>query len=257
LENPDQNLITSDWVCPIYKARSILLTSNLPKTYWAKAVNTACLISNMLSTPSRSNFSPYELWTKTCAPIHRLRTFGCKAFINVPKEDRSWKLGNKGDLGILVGFENKASSYRIIRLRDGKLVQTRNARFDETSFPTLSGKTAFSSEKEDSFYFDSFEESVSLDENIPAIANEQVEPENEPDSESCQPAKIKVIGPRHPTLIVGDISESNILPFSCRRPQAFVTSTIGSVPTHFHQATKGADSFVIPLRLTGLRQLKS
>jgi transposase InsO family protein len=41
------------------KARGLLLTSNLPKSYWAKAINMLVFISNLLATPSRSNFLPY------------------------------------------------------------------------------------------------------------------------------------------------------------------------------------------------------
>jgi transposase InsO family protein len=93
------------------KARSLL-----PKSYWA------VLISNMLATPSQSNISPYELWTKLRPPIHPLRAFGFKTFINVPKEHQSWNLGNKGETGILVGFENEATVYPILRLPDEKLV---------------------------------------------------------------------------------------------------------------------------------------
>jgi transposase InsO family protein len=40
------------------KACSLLLTSNLPKSYWAESVNAAVLISNILVTPSCSNISP-------------------------------------------------------------------------------------------------------------------------------------------------------------------------------------------------------
>jgi transposase InsO family protein len=60
------------------KARCLLLTSKLPKNYWAEAINTSTFISNLSATPSR-NSSPYQLWIELSPPIHRLRTFGCKA----------------------------------------------------------------------------------------------------------------------------------------------------------------------------------
>jgi hypothetical protein len=95
-----------------------MLTRKLPKKYWAEAINTSTFVSNLLSTPSRSKFSPYELWTKSTPPLHRIRTFGCKEFVCVPKSHRSWKLGNKAEVGILVGFENEATVFRILRLSD-------------------------------------------------------------------------------------------------------------------------------------------
>jgi transposase InsO family protein len=220
------------------KARSLLLTSRLPKQYWAEAVNSACLISNMLATPSRSNFSPYELWTKSSAPIHRIRTFGCKAFINVPKEDRTWKLGNKGDIGILIGFENDGSTFCILRLCDRKLVRTRHARFDENSFPSLSDHTAFSDTENKEIFLDSFDEDFSPSSDQPPTPD--VENTNEIGN-STRPT-ITVIGPRHPTIIRGDITADNILPYSRCRPQAFVTSVVPSTPSHYHQAIKCAES---------------
>jgi transposase InsO family protein len=93
------------------KARALLLTSKLPNTFWAEAINTTTFVSNLLVTPLRSNFSPYELWTKTKPPLHRLRNFGSKAYVAFPKKHRSWKLGKTSEVEILVGFENEATVY--------------------------------------------------------------------------------------------------------------------------------------------------
>ncbi|MBW0542066.1 hypothetical protein O181_081781 [Austropuccinia psidii MF-1] len=40
-----------------------VFSSNLRNPYWAEAVNTATLLSNLVPTPSRLNQSPYSLWT--------------------------------------------------------------------------------------------------------------------------------------------------------------------------------------------------
>jgi hypothetical protein len=61
----------------IEKARCILMTSKLPRAYWAEAVNTAVFVSNFLPTSSRQHISPWELWTKTSPPLSRLKLFGC------------------------------------------------------------------------------------------------------------------------------------------------------------------------------------
>jgi hypothetical protein len=123
------------------KSRCLMLTSNLPKNYWAEAVNTSTFISN-------------------------ITLIGCKAYIPVMKTSRSWKLGNSGDIGILVGFENKGTSFRILCLRDRKLITTLHARFDESVFPRLSD-SAYSpllgNGIEDNIFKDSFEASSSVD----------------------------------------------------------------------------------------------
>jgi hypothetical protein len=78
------------------------------------------------------------MWTKLDPPCQRLRSFGCKAYIAVPKKNRAWKPGNTGDVGILLGFENEGSVYQILCLRDKKLIKTRHAKFDKTVFLKLS-----------------------------------------------------------------------------------------------------------------------
>jgi hypothetical protein len=113
-------------------------TSNLPKTYWEEAVNTSKFVSNLLSTPSRSNFSPYKLWTKSSLPVHHIRTFGFKAFVFLPKSHHLWKLGKKAEVGLLVVFENEATVFRILHLSDNKLtMRTQHALFDESCFPKV------------------------------------------------------------------------------------------------------------------------
>ncbi|MBW0511743.1 hypothetical protein O181_051458 [Austropuccinia psidii MF-1] len=71
------------------KMRCLLGSSNLPNRYWAEAMSTATLLSNIIPTPSRVNKLPYSLWTNQSPRVRRLRTFGCLAFISTPKNHRS------------------------------------------------------------------------------------------------------------------------------------------------------------------------
>ncbi|MBW0552720.1 hypothetical protein O181_092435 [Austropuccinia psidii MF-1] len=88
------------------KAQCFLLTAKLPNKYWAEAVNTATLLSNMIPTASQNNLSPYYLWKKISPKIKRLQTFGCKVIFSVPKHQRKWKLAPPGEIGILLEYEN-------------------------------------------------------------------------------------------------------------------------------------------------------
>ncbi|MBW0553043.1 hypothetical protein O181_092758 [Austropuccinia psidii MF-1] len=119
------------------KARCLLIRSNIPRSYWAKAVNTATFLSNLIPTASRNNKAPFVLWASKVPQLKRLRTFGCKTFIIVHRKDRDWKLAPTSEEGILLGFENHNSSYQILQLRDKKLVVTRHALFIEDHFPSL------------------------------------------------------------------------------------------------------------------------
>ncbi|PLW55586.1 hypothetical protein PCANC_03533 [Puccinia coronata f. sp. avenae] len=47
--------------------------------------------------------------------------------------------------------------------------------------------------------------------------------------------------PRSLTLILSDISKSNILPYGRQGPHAFVTSIVDSTPSHYNQALKSAE----------------
>ncbi|MBW0537362.1 hypothetical protein O181_077077 [Austropuccinia psidii MF-1] len=96
------------------KAKCLLNGSNLPKLYWAEAINTATTLSNLIPTPSRHNMSPYTLWTKFPPRIKKLKVFGCQAVVLVPKEHREWKLSESGSEGIFLGYENEMTSYRIL-----------------------------------------------------------------------------------------------------------------------------------------------
>ncbi|MBW0536183.1 hypothetical protein O181_075898 [Austropuccinia psidii MF-1] len=44
------------------KARCLLIRSDLPRSYWAKAVKTATFLSNLMPTASRNNKSPFVFW---------------------------------------------------------------------------------------------------------------------------------------------------------------------------------------------------
>ncbi|MBW0574500.1 hypothetical protein O181_114215 [Austropuccinia psidii MF-1] len=50
--------------------------------------------------------------------------------------------------------------------------------------------------------------------------------------------RIRVIGPRHPTLITGDVSEENILPYQRRAHQTVEASVI---PNNYQQAINSKD----------------
>ncbi|MBW0533912.1 hypothetical protein O181_073627 [Austropuccinia psidii MF-1] len=76
---------------------------------------------------NHSNF-PNQYWAEV-AVIHNL------------KRQWDWKLAPHGQKGVLFGFENGNTAYRVLRLSDLKVVVTRNATFKERIFPTVEGGT--------------------------------------------------------------------------------------------------------------------
>ncbi|MBW0542269.1 hypothetical protein O181_081984 [Austropuccinia psidii MF-1] len=229
------------------KAQCLLLTSNLPNQYWAEAINTATFLTNILPTPSKKNLSPYFLWTAQSPKIKRVRTFGCKVIFLIPKQKRSWKLGPVGEEGVLLGFNND-SSYRILKLSDGKVYCSRHVVFFENKFPILKNSKEsdvpllinswYNSDEEE--FFDCQEEIAEEESSTSSDENSSSDDGKHSSLESCLPPsarRIKIIGPRHPTLINSEIREENILPYSCR-PTAFLSETD---PLTYNQVIKSKD----------------
>jgi transposase InsO family protein len=69
------------------RARVILLASQLPKEFWAAAVQVAAVLHNY--TPAaEQKLTANELFHGFPPDTTRLRVFGCKAYAMIPKERR-------------------------------------------------------------------------------------------------------------------------------------------------------------------------
>ncbi|MBW0504307.1 hypothetical protein O181_044022 [Austropuccinia psidii MF-1] len=217
-------LLNEKFQKPLETHGFIHVNSNLPNTSWADAINTSTALFNLVPTPSR-------------------------AVVLIPKHHRDWKLGPVGAEGIIIGYENDNSSYRILCLSDKKILISRHAKFDETVFPTLKknpqphdqsalewGNQPSRTEMVDSVHPVRTElvdkpqpEEPSV---IPEEAQEMLDEPLSSSDESLEDFSqdppvinscLRVIGPRHPTIYLADISKSNILPFG-QRLRVLVTS---------------------------------
>ncbi|MBW0534635.1 hypothetical protein O181_074350 [Austropuccinia psidii MF-1] len=243
------------------KVRCMLNSSNFPNTYWAEAINTSTILSNLIPTPSRKNLSPYSLWKKNSPQIKKIRVFGCRAVVSIPKSHCDWKLGPVGEEGVMLGYENDNSSYRILRLSNKRILISRHVKFDKSVFPSLKQPAQLKGQSE-IVWGDFPSETEMLDEIHPVIAesvdeirsaelavNAQEEAQERTDecltssneyNEDRNEAPrttfpfLKVIGPRHPTLVSSDIDRTNILPFG-RRPKVLITSS-GDCPSTYKRA---------------------
>ncbi|MBW0534866.1 hypothetical protein O181_074581 [Austropuccinia psidii MF-1] len=216
------------------KARCLLGSCNLPAVYWAQAINTAVLLSNLTPTQSRKNKSPHYLWTGQEPRLKQLRTFGCLAFMAVPRHHRKWKLAPSGEKGILLGYKNNNTSYRILRLSDKKVAITKHTTFDESCLPNMDQEPPLTNPTYGQKFTVEFSSTATIDE--PRELDDQSPPwdivdefhakETSPtiqSTEAPQTSRIKVIGPCHPTLVNSERINLNILPYS-RRANALLTS---------------------------------
>ncbi|GJY35641.1 ribonuclease H-like domain-containing protein [Tanacetum coccineum] len=83
-------------------ARTMLVDSKLPTTFWAEAVNTACYVLNRVLVIKPHNKTPYELIHGRTPLIDFMKPFGCPVTI-LNTRDHLGKFDGKADEGFFVG----------------------------------------------------------------------------------------------------------------------------------------------------------
>ncbi|MBW0489909.1 hypothetical protein O181_029624, partial [Austropuccinia psidii MF-1] len=218
------------------KARCIMLQSKLPMKYWAEAVSTATFLCNLIPKHEDQK-TPYEIWYNTKPSLHRLKPFGCKAWLKIPTNHIKNKLGPKAWDGIFLGYENLASSFCILRLIDQKIIINRHVVFDEEKFPSLPSQQQSTEDVFKSFPSSNqmIEEEDTEESSSSTDSMSDEEEETYVDALEHQPSRIRIIGPRHPTLISSEINSNNILPYPRRQARANLANS-NQVPKTFNEA---------------------
>lgn len=116
----------------VESARSMLYTKDIPTYLWAEAVNTAVYILNRTPNVNTPKSSPFEKWTGQIANLEHLKTFGCEAYMHVPKELRN-KLASKSSKLMFVGYHNNSTNYRLFDVSTRKIKISRNVTFNENT----------------------------------------------------------------------------------------------------------------------------
>jgi hypothetical protein len=94
----------------VEKVRCMLKMAKLPKHFWGEAVRTACYLINMSPSVPLKFEIPERVWSKKNVSYSHLRVFGCKAYVHIPKEQRS-KLDDKETPCIFLGYGNEEFRY--------------------------------------------------------------------------------------------------------------------------------------------------
>ncbi|KAL0456140.1 UNVERIFIED_CONTAM: Retrovirus-related Pol polyprotein from transposon TNT 1-94 [Sesamum latifolium] len=118
------------------KVRYLLISSDLPKTFWSEALLTAAyLINRSPSVPLNSKL-PECMWSGKNIDLSSIRIFGCFAF--------ALQNGDKLDLRaqkcIFIGYPIGVKGYRLwLRSQPGfKVIISRDVTFNEIEMPCLS-----------------------------------------------------------------------------------------------------------------------
>ena len=76
------------------RVRCLLSEAKLPNSFWGEALLTAVHVINLSPTVALQGDVPNKIWYGKDVSYDHLRVFDCKAFVHVPKHERS-KLDSK------------------------------------------------------------------------------------------------------------------------------------------------------------------
>ena len=131
--SPQQNGVAERKNRTILNAvRCMLIHSGLSRGFWTEAVLTAVFVQNHLPTTAPAGSIPLTAWTGQTPSVSHFRTFGCIAYIHVPKEARH-KLDPPGLKVIFLGYSENSKGYRFYDPTSQKIIINRDAIFDEKS----------------------------------------------------------------------------------------------------------------------------
>ena len=100
---------------------------------WPCALRTVVHVRNRVpAKPLPNNMTPFEAFYGRKPDFGHLRTFGCTAWVVAPTQS---KLSSKTFEGQFVGYSSDRKAYRVLTY-DGRIVESRDVRFDETRSPS-------------------------------------------------------------------------------------------------------------------------
>nr|KYP48956.1 Retrovirus-related Pol polyprotein from transposon TNT 1-94 [Cajanus cajan] len=112
------------------RVRCMLSDAKLPKHFWGEALYTAVHVINLTPTVILNSEVPDKIWFGKNASYDHLRVFGCKAFVHIPRDERS-KLDTKTRQCIFIGYGEDEFGYRFYDPVEKKLVRSRDVQFME------------------------------------------------------------------------------------------------------------------------------
>ena len=119
----------------VESVRSMLHHKDLPKHFWAEALSVAVHVRNRVTTRGvSSQTTPYEIMFGRKPNLAHVRVFGsrCWYYLGMQKVD---KLDKRAREAIMVGYARGPRGYKLWDLADGKVVVSRDVRFDEDGKP--------------------------------------------------------------------------------------------------------------------------
>nr|GEU29067.1 ribonuclease H-like domain-containing protein [Tanacetum cinerariifolium] len=128
---PQQNGVAERRNMTLIKAvRTMLADSKLPITFWAKAVNTAYYVKNMVLVVKPHFKTSYELLRGRTSALSFMRPFRCHVTI-LNTLDHLGKFDGKSDKGFFVGYCTNSKAFRVYSTRTRKVEENLHIKFLE------------------------------------------------------------------------------------------------------------------------------
>ena len=234
------------------RVRCMLLESKLPQSFWGEALCVASYVINLTPTIALQGDVPENVWTWKNTSYDYLRVFGCKAYVHVPRDERS-TLDAKARQCIFIGYGQDEFGYRLYDPVEKKVIRSRDVVFceDQTIDDIAKTESSDSHSHDDLVDIDAssiphlpttvggnaVEAEMQLDDFIDYQQNENLE--NPPDIDDDDPQDVE---PRRSTR---DRQQSTRYSSS-----EYVLLTGGGEPEYFEEAMEWVD------RKTGFLQWK-
>ncbi|GJW29876.1 putative ribonuclease H-like domain-containing protein [Tanacetum coccineum] len=136
--NPQQNGVAKRRNRTLIEAaRTMLVDSKLPTTFWAEAVNTACYVLNRVLVIKPYNKTPYKLIRGRTPLIDFMKPFGYPVTI-LNTRDHLGRFDGKANEGFFVGYSVVSKAMRVFNKRTRIVEETLNIRFLENA-PNVTG----------------------------------------------------------------------------------------------------------------------
>ncbi|GJR90347.1 hypothetical protein Tco_0214358 [Tanacetum coccineum] len=121
----------------IEAARTMLVDSKLPTTFWTEAVSTVCYVQNRVLVVKPHKKTPYELFRGIKPTLSFMRPFGCHATI-LNTLDSLGKFDGKSDEGFFVEYSLSSKAFRVYNTRTKRVEENLHIGFLENK-PMIEG----------------------------------------------------------------------------------------------------------------------
>ena len=112
------------------RIRCMLSNAKLPNSFWGEAMRTAVDLINLSPSVPLNGDIPQRVWTGKDISYQHLKVFGCRAFVHVPRDERT-KLDGKSKECIFLGYAREEFGYRLWDPVDKKIIRSRDVIFFE------------------------------------------------------------------------------------------------------------------------------